>query len=463
MAWPCISRACCMARFWTQLDKADIAVPLVFTKYTDASEMQHVQLQPPLHPSQARVAIETQPSRAGHRSKTASRTPRRCVSEERVCSSVMREDFKHWRVRPEPSCKPKNQYHEPDTPFNTETQYMKDYKPWPIPKRYDHPWIPKPPATITAGDDRALDRSRHAKQRAAHAAPADSGVEKSAIADKVQEKDLLQDRKKRSTKTEGEKKVLLKEGEVRGRPADAVNRQIKQEISTGSSYKTEFKAYRDVKPAKMIRARSQYLPPDEKTNLETSYSATFKGQAPLQPADNKALERRRIRSLYSEPYIEPIKQVDRYSVPRSKPKRSGAPAAGQSKPLKKARDKQGSAQRGSKKTTSENQPATRAAVGDKEKSKEMNNKLAEAKEVVLKQYHYIQLCQPIRDIGWVQTLKQHLWGCALPDPRDSEDEVLRPGHHHPQGAAGGEPQPLLERREPRRSGGVVRFALDLTE
>lgn len=59
----------------------------------------------------------------------------------------------------------------------------------------------------------------------------------------------------------------------------------------------------------MIRARSQYLPPDEKTSLETSYSATFKGQAPLQPADNKAQERRRIRSLYSEPYVEPIKQV----------------------------------------------------------------------------------------------------------------------------------------------------------
>jgi len=64
-----------------------------------------------------------------------------------------------------------------------------------------------------------------------------------------------------------------------------------------------------VKPAKMIRARSQYLPPDERTSLETSYSATYKGQAPLKPADNKALERRRIRSLYSEPYIDPIKQV----------------------------------------------------------------------------------------------------------------------------------------------------------
>lgn len=59
----------------------------------------------------------------------------------------------------------------------------------------------------------------------------------------------------------------------------------------------------------MIRARSQYLPPDEKTSLETSYSATYKGQAPLRPAGNKALDRRRIRSLYSEPYIDPIKQV----------------------------------------------------------------------------------------------------------------------------------------------------------
>ncbi|XP_019940910.2 microtubule-associated protein 6 homolog isoform X2 [Paralichthys olivaceus] len=410
MAWPCISRACCMARFWNQLDKADIAVPLVFTKYTDVSEMQHIQLQPP----QARVAIETQPSRAEARA-TAPRAPRRCVSEERVCSSVMREDFKHWKVRPEPSCKPKNEYHGPETPFNSETQYQKDYKPWPIPKRYDHPWIPKPPA---AGEDRAPDRSRHAKQHV------DSGVEKSAIADKVQEKDLLPgpERKKRPTK---QQVVLKVDGEGKGRAAaDAVNRQIKQEIKAGSSYTNEFKAYRDVKPAKMIRAKSQYLPPDEKTSLETSYSATFKGQAPLQPADNKALERRRIRSLYSEPYIDSSKQVDRYSVPRSKPKKSGATAAGQGKPVKKAKDKQSAGLRGSKKTTSENQSENRPAVGDKEKSKEMNNKLAEAKE-------------------------------------GAKDEPLRPSHHHSQGAIGGEPPPPpLERPEPRRSGGVVRFALD---
>ncbi|KAG7516513.1 hypothetical protein JOB18_033209 [Solea senegalensis] len=426
MAWPCISRACCMARFWNQLDKADIAVPLVFTKYTDVSEMQHIQLQPP----QARVTIETQPPRAQTRAAAnnnnpaaGARPPRRCVSEERVCSSVMREDFKHWKVRPEPSCKPKNEYHEPDTPFNSETQYQKDFKPWPIPKRYDHPWIQRP-TTTSSGDERAPERSRHAKK---HAADADSGVEKSAIADKVQEKDLLQgqDRKKKSSKQQqqqGEKKV---EAEVKGRAVDAVNRQIKEEITTGTSYKTEFKAYRDVKPTKMIRAKSQYLPPDEKTSLETSYSATYKGQVPLRPADNKAQERRRIRSLYSEPYIDPIKQVDRYSALRSKPKKSGATAAGQSKPAKKAKDKQSAGLRGAKKTASENQPENRPAVGDKEKSKEMNNKLAEAKE-------------------------------------DAKDEVLRPSHHHSQGAVGGEPPPTppLERPEPRRSSGVVRFALD---
>ncbi|XP_016529785.1 microtubule-associated protein 6 homolog isoform X4 [Poecilia formosa] len=364
MAWPCISRACCMARFWNQLDKADIAVPLVFTKYTDVSEMQHIQLQPSLHPPQARVAIETQPSRAETRLAKASRGPRRCVSEERVCSSVMREDFKHWKVRPEPSCKPRSEYHEPETPFNTETQYQKDFKPWPIPKRYDHPWIPKPPPS--AGDDH---RPRHVKKHVA--LDAECGVEKGAIADKVQEKDLLQgqERKKRSSKQEGPKKVVLKvEAEGRGRAAvDALNRQIKEEISAGSSYKTEFKAYKDVKPVKMIRAKSQYLPPDEKTSLETSYSANFKALAPLQPTDNKAQERRRIRSLYSEPYIDPSKQVDRYSVPRSKPKKSGPAAAGQGKPVRKAKDKQSAALKGSKKMTSENQPENRPAVRDKEK------------------------------------------------------------------------------------------------
>lgn len=48
--------------------------------------------------------------------------------------------------------------------------------------------------------------------------------------------------------------------------------------------------------------------------------------------------------------------------------------------MKKAKDKQTTPLKGSKKATLENQPQDRPAVGDKEKSKEINNKLAEAKE-----------------------------------------------------------------------------------
>lgn len=243
-----------MARFWNQLDKADIAVPLVFTKYSDVSEMQHLTLhhqQKQPHP-QARasaVAIETQPSHSDQ--EVVAKAPPAtgtAAPTDSSGSSVMRQDFKHWKVRPEPSCKPKNEYQVSETPFNNETQYQKDFKPWPIPKRGVHPWIPKPSPVISAPDNRAAQRSKHAQ------APAevDSDVEKSEIADKVQEKEVISgDRKKKPGKKTTEEKVVATtaasstEGQPRDVPAggkgraaaDAVNRQIKQEVSTGSSYR----------------------------------------------------------------------------------------------------------------------------------------------------------------------------------------------------------------------------------
>lgn len=222
MAWPCISRACCMARFWNQLDKADIAVPMVFTKYSDMSEMQHLHLQQP-------APKETQPLHSDHDAVTKGPA----AQEENTSGSVMRQDFKHWNVRPEPSCKPKNEYHSPEVPFNKETQYQKDFKPWPIPKRGDHPWIPKPSPTISAGNDRIPDRPKHSSEMM------DNGVEKSEIADKVQEKEILSsERKKRQAK-----KATVVSGDAtttegKGRTAvDAVNQQIKQEVTSGSSYR----------------------------------------------------------------------------------------------------------------------------------------------------------------------------------------------------------------------------------
>ncbi|KAG5836829.1 hypothetical protein ANANG_G00232780 [Anguilla anguilla] len=391
MAWPCITRACCINRFWSDLDKADIAVPLVFTKYSDVAEVQRLHLQPQPkqpHPQAwaSAVAIETQPSHRQHeaiaRAPPATGAAARAVREP-TSASVMRQDFKAWKVRPEPSFKPKNEYHRSETPFNNETQYQKDFKPWPIARRGDHPWIPKPSPSPSPSRSKQPPRPKSAPVQTED----DSGVEKSVIADKVQEKDTKKLVKKDKV---AERRVSIKielpepggvavEGKGRA-AADALNRQIKNDVAAGSSYRNEFRAYKDVKPVKPIKAKSQYKPlTGEKPSLETSYSATYRGeQVKQQPADNKALDRRRIRSLYSEPGKE-LSKVERPNTPRSKPKKTTA-TTDRSKQAKKSKDKQVSSVRGAKKKAPVTTVEARPEEGNKEKSKETNNKLAEAKE-----------------------------------------------------------------------------------
>ena len=134
MAWPCITRACCINRYWSELDKADIAVPLVFSKYSDATEVQHLSAQPQLHPKRTGpIAIETQ-LHPGEQEPKAPPAAGAAAGED-GSASVMRQDFRAWKVRPEPSCKPRNEFQRSAAPFNNVTQYQKDYKPWPIPKK----------------------------------------------------------------------------------------------------------------------------------------------------------------------------------------------------------------------------------------------------------------------------------------------------------------------------------------
>ncbi|TTS33146.1 Zinc finger and BTB domain-containing protein 21 [Bagarius yarrelli] len=215
MAWPCITRACCMARFWSQLDKADIAVPLVFANYSDACDT----VQSRAQPGSSGVAIETQPGGDGSAQEVVSKgpgAPTAAASSGSAQGSVTRQDFKAWKVRREPSCKPKREYHEPEVPLDTETQYQKDYKPWPLPRR-DHPWIPK-----------------------ASQVEQDGGVEKGQIADRVQEKEILKSRPSKKIKEQTDKGLEVQQElqKLGGRAAvDALNRQIKDEVSAGSSYR----------------------------------------------------------------------------------------------------------------------------------------------------------------------------------------------------------------------------------
>ncbi|XP_058491021.1 microtubule-associated protein 6-like isoform X2 [Solea solea] len=368
MAWPCITRACCINRFWTELDKADIAVPLVFTKYSDVAEAQRLPHHLHRHQRAAAVAIETQqqpPPGGEPQVKEAPPAAAAAAGAETrgSAASVMRQDFRAWRVRPEPSCRPRDEYQPTTGPFNNQTQYQKDYKAWPIPKKHDHPWIHR---TESEGgveksqvEEKLQEKKKKVEEKKEVKVQEEKKKEVKTVEEKVQDMKVpekkLEEKKVQEEKVQEEKKVEIKvqeeekveikvqeekkveikvqeekkveevkeskvetvrsvrreksaekkklEEQKRDRAAaDALNRQIQEVMSTSSSYRTEFKAYKNVKPVKAFKAPAQYKPPVEETSLETSYSATFKGeQGKAPPSDNKLQERRRIRSLYSEP------------------------------------------------------------------------------------------------------------------------------------------------------------------
>lgn len=315
MAWPCITRACCIARFWNQLDKADIAVPLVFTKYSEATEHPGAPPQPPpppqpqpqqqqpaqpahAPPSAPAVAIETQPAQgeldavaratgpapgpSGEREPAAASGRSRVgpgpgagsasasASGAGPADSVMRQDYRAWKVqRPEPSCRPRSEYQPSDVPFERETQYQKDFRAWPLPRRGDHPWIPKPvqiPASSQASAPvlgtpkrRPPSQERWPVQVAAEAperavAPGGAGV---VGAGEAMRSDERYTRKKagpawmlRRAEGLGPEQTPLPaaaQAQVAGGPeggkgraaADALNRQIREEVASavGSSYR----------------------------------------------------------------------------------------------------------------------------------------------------------------------------------------------------------------------------------
>lgn len=232
MAWPCITRACCIARFWNQLDKADIAVPLVFTKYSEATE----QPLPAQIPRSAAAPIDTQPggdaaAAGGGDAAPGPARPGTAPHGSPPADSVMRHDYKPWKVqRPEPSCKPKSEYQPSDTPFEKETQYQKDFRAWPIPKRGDHPWIPKAGPSPVLGPERGSPEkaAQEKRRKKEEEAEADEEHPKAARPGDGREKG-----RQRGDEAGGQ--------EGRGRAAaDALNRQIKEEVvaaGVSSSYR----------------------------------------------------------------------------------------------------------------------------------------------------------------------------------------------------------------------------------
>uniref|UniRef100_G1KX20 MAP6 domain containing 1 n=1 Tax=Anolis carolinensis TaxID=28377 RepID=G1KX20_ANOCA len=92
MAWPCISRVCCLARFWNQMDKSDLAVPLTIHNYSDIEE------------EEAAGGAATGGGLGGGGLAPQPTTPRR-------------------------------------RPAAAETQYQQDFRAWPLQKRDALPWV----------------------------------------------------------------------------------------------------------------------------------------------------------------------------------------------------------------------------------------------------------------------------------------------------------------------------------
>ncbi|XP_068594338.1 microtubule-associated protein 6 homolog [Cebidichthys violaceus] len=128
MAWPCISRVCCLARFWNQFDKSDLSVPLTIQNYSDIAEQEVRSVTKQVSASER--APGNNYSTPDQRAAGAPSAPKD--------GPGTRGSF---RARKEPSYKPREDYQPPGVPFPSVTQYKQDFKPWPIPRKENFPWI----------------------------------------------------------------------------------------------------------------------------------------------------------------------------------------------------------------------------------------------------------------------------------------------------------------------------------
>ncbi|XP_071347563.1 microtubule-associated protein 6 homolog [Trachinotus anak] len=224
MAWPCISRVCCLARFWNQFDKSDLSVPLTIQNYSDIAEQEVRSVTKQVSASERAPGNNySAPEQRGAGSPQAS-----------ADDPGTRGSF---RARKEPSYKPREDYHPPGVPFPSVTQYKQDFKPWPIPRKENFP-------CISNGGSRA---------------------------------DSVSDSPGNSCHSQAQPG----EREERGRGQRWGEQQVTEESKT-SSYRQEYRPWTGVKPAKSARKNppAQYSSPGtEATHVprETSYQAAYSG------------------------------------------------------------------------------------------------------------------------------------------------------------------------------------------
>ncbi|XP_029963564.1 microtubule-associated protein 6 homolog [Salarias fasciatus] len=360
--WPCITRACCINRFWTELDKGDIAVPLVFTKYSDVADVQHLAHHPqPRAKKAGGIAIETQPLPA----RTRLRRPARAVPRGQKMALLRPSCAKTSRrgeCAPSPVASPGTST-TPPAPFITENPVPEGLQGLADPEEARPPWIPNPahlhlhgcapgrswsprPPRPTAAWRRARSRRRFRRRspRTTSEEEREEGQVRGEEGGPRRRRDRWCPQRRARSRRRAE------------RPRTALNRHIKEVMSTSSSYRGD-------QPGKPATA-----PPSGRAGEGS-------------PDRHKLQERRRIRSLYSEPGKEPAK-VEK-PVSRTKQTKK-TPTTTTGKMVKKAKEKQISSSQTSQEETpvllrGPPQNPNRTATVTK-KNKEISNRLAEAKQ-----------------------------------------------------------------------------------
>lgn len=228
MAWPCISRVCCLARFWNQFDKSDLSVPLTIQNYSDIAE-QEVR-------SVTKQVFDSERTSGNNYSAPDPRA--KGSPQAHADGPGTRGSF---RVRKEPSYKPREDYQPPGVPFPSVTQYKQDFKPWPIPRKENFPWINNGGSSVS-----------------------DSPVNTCHV--QAQSGESRGDREERAHN----------KGHIWG------EQQVTEESKT-SSYRQEYRPWAGAKPAKSARRNpsAQYSSPGtEAAHIprETSYQAAYSGE-----------------------------------------------------------------------------------------------------------------------------------------------------------------------------------------
>ncbi|XP_075953794.1 microtubule-associated protein 6 homolog [Anarhichas minor] len=224
MAWPCISRVCCLARFWNQFDKSDLSVPLTIQNYSDIAEHEVRSVT-----KQVSASERAPGNNYSTPDQRAAGTPSAPKDGPGTRGS--------FRARKESSYKPREDYQPPGVPFPSVTQYKQDFKPWPIPRKDNFPWISNGGSRADGVSDSPVN-SYHSQAQAG-------------------------------------------DREERGRGQRSGDQQVTGESET--SYRQEYRPWTGVRPAKSARKNptAQYSSPGtEATHVprETSYQAAYSGE-----------------------------------------------------------------------------------------------------------------------------------------------------------------------------------------